>query len=131
MSENIIEIGIEDLDISHRLEKLPSLIKDEETKILAFQRKFEAQKLKRKEIEIKIKSEIGKELTEDFKPKFKNEDAREAELIERLKKNIEVSVLKSEQDDTEYKLDIEKIKFNYLINLFSGAKAIAHMKEME
>ena len=127
--DTVIEIQVEDLDITNRLEKLPKLIRESELKALALNRRGEHLKARVEERKARILREISLEIDKDSKPKFRNEDSRNAEVIERFRMSKEYSDMENESLAYEYDYDKERITIKYLYNLFEAAKKLASYAE--
>jgi hypothetical protein len=125
-----IELDIEDLSLTNRLEKLPNLIREQELKLLALHRKVENYKLNCSNKQLRFLTIISQEKDMDGKAIFKNEDMRQDELNKRLKDDISYKKDSEELESYTFTLGIEEIKLRYLINLFKAARSLARNNDM-
>lgn len=78
-------------------------------------------------LELETKAEVAREVGEDGKPRFKNEDARAAEVGERLRASPAAVTLNLDLDALRAEIGKREIDLAFERDRFSGAKAIARL----
>lgn len=120
-------IDIEDADTKFKLLKLPKMIYEQELKINALQTKTELLKAKIEALKTILMAGITQE-TEEGKPKFKNEDSRNSELLIRMNADHEYPSLRKEHESKTFDISIEQIRLKYLLNVLSATKALTRLE---
>ena len=109
------------------LNELPDKIKEKELTCYGLSNNISTQESSAKECEVFAMAIISKEIDQDGKKLFTNEDARQSELQKRLRSNETHAEATKSMNFLKDKLAKETIEMNYLKNKFSAAKYLSRL----
>ncbi len=130
IEEKIIEIPTKE-EIMMRLETLPTAIKKIEERQLDTNDEINNLEIQRKVIENRHVIIISTQRDKEEKKVYKNQDARDAAINERLKQDNEFRKIKDEVNKKSRELKEQKIGYFFLDRKFKAARTLANMMSGE
>lgn len=134
---DINQLNWEKLDVV--LKVIPDEIRAKENEVIAFVNKLEALKQDAEKTKAVVMSKIANATVQDLelggiptsKKKFKNQDAREAELIKQLEENSEFTKKQDEINVIERKKSECEVDLNYFNNVRKASYYLVMLRKGE